>query len=219
MLNPDHMMEGACYTDDVTRKGVVLGILFQCYQIFRGTTQIQKLDELVALYGKPEKRGELSRLLFSFDPIILDATRIAICFESFFKAKLLFDGYIIHNIDKNINRTMANRQSRRPIKVSEVSGNIFEILCITTIGWRTLTKKTYVKKLCVQPRLISSLKSSVDMRNNLHYLIAGSVTSYTSETLENFLYIRNCFNEYVVDLCNDLFKDLGFPANRLVEKI
>jgi hypothetical protein len=222
MLRADHLSEGACYSD-VERIGIVLGILHQRYTIFERTSIIQKLNELVALLSRPWQRDELSSVLWSLDHSVLDSVRIAIFFENFFKAKLLLDRYTIHKIDRKIDngkyKPLANRQFQDPISILELGSDIFHILYEKTIEWETLMKPEYKKILSLPPDLSKSLEAVVNMRNNLHYLIASAVQQYNIETIENFMYIRKCFNMFIVKLYNELIRDLKKLDNMLKREL
>ena len=87
MLRADQVVEGACYTDVSWRRLTVLNMLGASYRIFKPTSVIRRLDALAAIdLLKPRQFRRFSRLIWSLDPPVLDAVRIATCFENLFKA-------------------------------------------------------------------------------------------------------------------------------------
>jgi hypothetical protein len=48
--------------------------------------------------------------------------------------KLLLGGYVIHNINKNINKKLAEKQLKIPIEISELGDDTSKILSATTLG-------------------------------------------------------------------------------------
>jgi hypothetical protein len=104
---------------------VVLNILSICHRICEGTSLIRRLDELTTIdFGDVSQFDRANKLIWSLDPPILDAVRIATCFENLLKTRLLLRGYVIHQIDKRASnqtyRPLADEQRKRPIKISEV---------------------------------------------------------------------------------------------------
>ncbi|GAG80780.1 unnamed protein product [marine sediment metagenome] len=107
MLNANVFGEGVCYTDITHRKLVVLNILKNCHRIISEASNIKRIDEIIASnffnVNSSDKSSfrEFSSLVQSLNPAIIDAIRICVCFENFFKAKLILNGYIIHKIIEN----------------------------------------------------------------------------------------------------------------------
>src|SRR6266705_2238390 len=125
MLRANHIEQGSCYTSTLTRKWLALRMLANSYRVLSGTTLLERIDEIASTFGSTDK--EQDRVLFiiwSLDSPTLDAARICICFENFFKAELLLKGYIIHRIDKAAltptYRYLAADQKTRPIKITEI---------------------------------------------------------------------------------------------------
>jgi Trp repressor protein len=160
-----------------------------------------------ALDGKSRRSSnELNNIIWSLDSHVVDAIRIAICFENFFKVKLLLDGYIIHIIDRKVDKSLASKQYKFPIKVSEISGNISTVLTAKTIGWTVLTEDGYKQQLSMAPKLFDCLDRIVGTRNNLHYLIADN-DMFSGPSDEDLFYIRTCYKEFIVKLYNDLLME------------
>ncbi len=109
MLRLTRIEEGACYVTDTTNFYVAWAMLCSASKLFWDAGMIKDLDRAKSLsnqaFGnKPESFSELVNLLQNNESPVLDAVRIIICFENYFKAKLLLDGYVIHQMDLNVCR-------------------------------------------------------------------------------------------------------------------
>jgi len=239
MLRANTLAEGACYRDLRTRKWVAICILEQCYRICEGASLLRRLDDLAAIdfnnftNRDNEARFRLHDLIISLDPPVLDAVRIATCFENLFKARLLLRGYIIHQIDKKAlsssYKYLADEQQARPIKISEIKhaeglqrrnhDYAFQSLSSFTLTYsRLVTQEAYKTQLHLPPKLFKSLADIVDNRNNLHYLISANAV-YTRSFIVDLLYIRRSFNRFVVRTNNALVKELQMHDISLKQEI
>jgi hypothetical protein len=209
------MADDARYGNNQSREFTAFVTLSECCRIFSRTSIIQHLDRISFLHGKPlEGEGlklanELHQILISLDSRTIDAVRISICFENFFKIKLLLGGYVIHNVNKNVNKNLADKQLKFPIEISEL-GDDPKILNTTTIGWKILVRNEYKKKIGVPLELFESLEAFIERRNKLHYLVADNEW-FSGTRLDHLLYIRTCYQEYVVNLHNELLGDNNVP--------
>ena len=106
MLNVQKTEEGACYFSGGTKLYVVGEMLHYASKTFWGCEIIEKIDEVKALsdigFDELGTHVKLLHMLQSMDSPLLDAIRIMICFENYFKAMLLLDDYVIHRMDRNI---------------------------------------------------------------------------------------------------------------------
>ena len=57
-----------------------------------------------AFGNEPTAFPELLDLLQKIESPLLDAVRIVVCFENYFKAMLLLENYVIHRMDLNVCR-------------------------------------------------------------------------------------------------------------------
>lgn len=106
MLRLTRMEEGACYVVDTTNLYVAWSMLFYASKLFWNCDSIKNLDDLKSLHEHISDEKELAfpkltKLYQNFESPVLDAIRIMICFENYFKAKLLLNGYVIHQMDRN----------------------------------------------------------------------------------------------------------------------
>jgi hypothetical protein len=123
--------------------------------------------------------------------------------------KLLLGSYVIHNMNKNINKSLADRQLKYPIEISEL-GNDPKVLTATTIGWRVLVSNEYKEKFAVPSELFDSLEAFIDRCNKLHYLVADN-ERFSGTRLDHLFCIHTCYHDYVVKLHNDLLGNYDVP--------
>jgi hypothetical protein len=217
MVEGNMTAERNCYTDIKTRKLVALVMLHDCCNIF---DQISALRTADRTHKSDKTDNQLRRnpsepALTSDSQDLADMMRIAICFEMFFKAKLLLYGFLIHHIDENTDQPLAVRQPQFPIKISEVNGEVFNTLSVKTIGWEILEAEAYRRQLDMPSRLLKSLESIVELRRNFQPFKSGQ-KAYNRVPLHDLLYIRMCYRELVVKLHNDLLAQLEeSPAERI----
>jgi hypothetical protein len=232
MLPAQALGEGACYSNVLNRRTVVLTLLCVSHRLFEGATVIRRLDA-VAPYifalrtGLEEKdRRALHEIVLSFDPPVLDAVRIATCFENLYKARLLLAGFVIHRIESSPRwKRLAQTQLERPVRVVEIKraeglvgrrdlGYAFDSLSPHTLGWRTLMKPSYQAVIKLPDRLHQCVNRVAAQRNTLHFLGGGDVGSYNEKVIVDLRYMRTAFNRYVVGGANRLLDSFHFPAGR-----
>jgi len=236
MLAANHIDQGACYTNISTRKWIVMNVLGTCYRVFSETSLIKRLDEISSTFksSDPDRIVKFSQLIWSLDPAILDAVRICICFENFFKAELLLKGYVIHRIDKGslpaIYRYLAKDQSMRPIKISEIklaeglrwkrkNNYSFQSLSNFTIELSVfLRQQNYKSRLRMPTQLITSLERINRRRNTLHYL-TNDISFYNQQIIDEVSCIKRCFNDFLVTRRNQLVRELNYPDIHLKQPL
>lgn len=230
MLRADNFGQGACYTDVPTRKGVVLNMLGNCYTIFSETSLIKRLDDFTTIFTAADfnclNLEKLNKIVCSLDPQVLDAVRICICFENFFKAQLLLKGYIMHKIDgkelASEYRHLSNEQRTRPILISEIKAAeglrwkrkndySFRSLSNSTIEFSKFLKQPqYQTKIRMPKELFVALESINQKRNTLHYLVSD-LSKYNQKFIDELILIKRCFNGFLVSKQNQLVRELNFP--------
>jgi len=205
MAEGDKTADRTCYADVKTRKLVALVMLHDCCNIFNQISAILASDKAHTFdkNGRQTPRESPESILTSDSQYLADMIRISMCFETFFKAKLLLYGYLIHSIDENADEVLATRQLQFPINITEVSAEIFNTLSAKTIGWEILVTEGYRKQLDIPPKLFKSLEGIVEIRRHLQYFKSGDKT-YSLVPLQDLVYIHMCYRELVVKLHNDL---------------
>ncbi|MFN6538949.1 MAG: hypothetical protein RM021_021700 [Nostoc sp. EkiNYC01] len=235
MLNANHLFEAACYVDEKKRKWVVLCILKTCYKTLSAASFITRIEELKSSFESGFM--EFNNFIygdFLEESFLMNAVKVCMCFENFFKAELLLSDYIIHEIDETVNQgkyiELAQRQQKYPIKISEIKqeeglllqqGNeySFQSLKKTTIKFNHfLNKKKYYSEIAVPKKLIQILYTLNKRRNTLHYFVTDSY-EVSNENIDEFIYIKEYFNKYLVSKTNILVQELGFPDVHLVKPL
>ena len=107
MLRLDKIEEGACYLRDETKSYIAFQMLFHSSELFWNSHIIKDLDKVKILSDKAFSKNstglhELIKVIENMDGSTIDSIKIIICFENYFKAKLLLEGFIIHKMELNI---------------------------------------------------------------------------------------------------------------------
>jgi len=202
-------------------------MLANSYRVLSGTTLLERIDEIASTFGSTDKEQDrFLSIIWSLDSPTLDAARICICFENFFKAELLLKGYIIHRIDKAAltptYRYLAADQKTRPIKITEIklaeglrwkrnNNYSFQTLTPFTIEFTLFLKEpSYKSKIRLPEGVFLALKRINTKRNMLHYLV-GDGAVYDQQVIAELQCVKRCFNDYLVMKHNRLLKELQFP--------
>ena len=221
MLRLTRIAEGACYFDDTTNLYVVWSMLCYSSKLFWGCETIKELDQAKSLSDRwferhdPAAFSELVELFQSMENPVLDAVRIVTCFESYFKAKLLSDSYVIHQMDPNVCRQHYPQfvtgkarqrllQKTTPISIGEVKraekhegGSAKPLLTLTkrTIGMGTLLGEPRYRAVYSRDRapddrkLFSVLQRLNETRNTLHFLNVEYIAS-GGMAVDGFVFLR-----------------------------
>jgi len=236
MLRLTKIEEGACYVTDTTNLYVAWSMLCSSSKLFWGCEIIKNLDKVTSLLDrtksgqdildKSDAWSELFVLLQNIESPVLDSVRIIICFENYFKAKMLLNGYVIHKMDlavckQNYQQFMKNEkellQRTTPILFDDVK-QAEKQDDWSTEPLQTLTKQTIEMSMLVgQPkyqaiysqqttddqRLFSMLQKLNETRNTLHFLnieyIGGGITS-----IDDFVFLREYVSNYIDALGNKI---------------
>jgi len=173
-----------CYKNDIRAKYARALFLFG-YEQFKRTYWYENLDELRFKVKKIDENcehpnfQELNEFNYNY---ISDSIKICLCFENFFKYKLLQKGYSIHIIDKN--STYKDLDLNKPVEIIKLlklnSFNEFDIqqkipkmrkntYSLSTMlnnnnDFNTITK--------IPSKFLGFLSDLNKTRNNLHNLFA-----------------------------------------------
>lgn len=232
MLKASHREEGACYTGPRYRKHVALHMLSHAHRIFTPTSRIKHLKRLQEVFNRRPARDSLqdSKFLWSLEPSVVDAFRITTCFENLFKARLILDGWLIHQIRKEKQPDLSKLQRAQPVRISTVKkvegrvgkrdiGYAFETLSIKTLQWATLVEQPHYRRAIGLPdRLFEALRPFAAKRNTLHFLALNSA-QYSKAIVDDLLIIKNGFNRFVVQRHNRMASQLGWHRNHLLDEV
>jgi hypothetical protein len=230
VLRLTRIEEGACYVNKYTRIYVAWMMLRYSAKIFWGCETINKLDQVNFFEDRPFPQDydyphyfegigtlmEMTDLFKGIESPVLDAFRIVTCFENFFKAKLLLENCVIHEIDfhvcKNHYPQFLNEngnnllQKKTPIKIVDIkraenqdivhSAEPLETLSRFTLKMsRLLNEPSYQAIYSVnhEPnarKIFSILKSLNRTRNTLHFLTTEYI-SMGGIPLDDFRTLRD----------------------------
>jgi hypothetical protein len=168
------------YLEEGRRKIFASNLLTFGVSVFKRATVIKKLDLLTAMHQSGEAKDQKifkAKLEDVLLDSLIDNIRITICFENYFKAKLLLNDILIHCIDNQKNRSLSAEQKKRPIEVKEIIAKrtvdemsvLNDLLKNKTINYYTILKTPeYIRLLNVPPETIDFLREKNLQRNTLH---------------------------------------------------
>ena len=234
MLRLTRIEEGACYVTDTTKLYVAWSMLCSSSTLFWGCGIIKELDRALSLFSqafgeKPEALSELFTLLQSNESPVLDAVRIAICFDNYFKAQLLLKNYLVHemNLDvcrKNYPQFITGNakkelllQKTTPILIADVkqaekqddwSAEPLQTLTKYTIAMNTLIeepkyREVYSTKASDDQQLFSILRRLHKTRNTLHFLSI----EYAPGEIGDFAFLRDYVSNHIDALANKILDE------------
>jgi len=212
-----HLFE--CYLDQTRKNFIAINLITFAYRYLKTSSIIQKIGEIDIYYNSEEKTQEGFAERFAdilFDSSI-DNIRISICFENYFKAKLLLNGFLIHKIDKSKHPKLYDLQKKKPIdekeiikdsKFPESFNKLKESLKDNTIDYSTLlTNKDYYKYFNISENTIEFLNRIRLGRNELHLLISEKF-SINKAYINSYKAIENIANTDITILQNTLLDGL-----------
>jgi hypothetical protein len=236
MLRFTRIEEGACYGTDTTNLYVAWSMLCSSSKLFWGCGIIKDLDRARSLYDqafgdKPEALPELIELLQNVESPVLDAVRILICFENYFKAKMLLAGYVIHQMDLAVcrqyfpqfvtgNAQKVLLQKTSPILIDDVKqaekqddANIIPLRALIkhTIGISTLLgqpkyRAVYLRDQTPEDQKLLSLVQSLNYtRNTLHFLNIEYIAS--GMDIGDFVFLRDYVTSHIDALANKIIDE------------
>jgi hypothetical protein len=209
-------------------------MLCSASRLFWGCGIVKDLDRAKSLadqaFGnKPEGLIELIELLQNIESPVLDAVRIIICFENYFKAKILLEGYVIHQmklgvcqqdypqfITKNAKKVLL--QKTTPILVEDVkhaekwdsyqSIEPLRTLTNQTIGMGVLLGQPKYRTIYLSDqapddqKLLSLLELLHGTRNTLHFLNIEYIAS--GMAIGDFSFLRDYVTTHIDALANKI---------------
>ena len=233
MLRLTRIEEGACYVSDTTNLYVAWSMLCYSSKLFWGCEMIKELDQAKSLFDRfseqhePAVFTELVELFQSMESPVLDAVRIVTCFENYFKARLLMEGYVIHQMDLSVCQEhypqfVTGKERKRlvqnttPISIDEVkqaekhegySVEPFRTLTQRTIGMGILLGRPRYRAVYSENRapydrkLFSVLGRLNETRNTLHFLNVEYIAC-GGMAIDDFVFLRDYVSAHIDALAN-----------------
>jgi len=209
-----------CYLEETRRNFIAANLLTFGYQLFKTANIIKELDKVIEFYNENDHETILKTFPSKFPALLfeslIDVIKISICFENYFKAKLLLNEFIIHDIDRNSNPNFFKKQRKVPIDIKEIISyrtakelpTLRKVLKETTINYSIfLENKNYLRYLSMEQKSIDFLAEINKSRNRLHLYISP-LTSLSKNILTSY-----------EDLNTIVDKDIAFLQRVLVEKL
>lgn len=206
-----------CYCNDEKMLKFGLSLIKFGLMHFEKTICIIYLKEItqVVLNSHPNINKFKSELLplLSGEKII-DYIRIILCFESYFKAFTLINGYIIHEI-KNVDKynNLLKEQKRRPILIKEIKA-ISDVIIdskrdscthpglnIRTLSISQLVSKPYQSIIQVPQHVLEPLLRVIKYRNNIHFL-AGEEGEISKAYCDDLMNLWNYTRKVIIPNSN-----------------
>ncbi len=213
-----------CYLEINRSKLIAVNLMTFGARHFKTSTIILKLLEIENYYKSEEKT--ISEFVQKFSEVLFDSSiddiRIGICFENYFKAKLLLNGFLVHKINPDKLKPLANEQKIRPIEVKEIitqlnypdNFNLLkQVLKETTLDYSTfLSKKEYLKYFNIDNDIITFLDKLRIKRNKLHLLIYERF-DISLNLIEKYKRLNNIVDADIAFLQNTIINELD-PNSR-----
>ncbi len=206
-----------CYLEEGRRKLFACNLITFGSSIFKRAAVIRKLDLIVAMHRSGEAKN-VEVVKVKLDDVLLDSLvdniRISVCFENYFKAKLLLNDVLVHSIDHNKDKALSKEQRARPIAVSEIISQrtvkemaiLNDLLKEQTINYSTILEvPEYVKLLNMPSATLEFLQQQNSHRNKLHLHIG-----------ETFLLSDNIVQQYQ-ELVTIVDRDMALLQNSLID--
>jgi hypothetical protein len=228
--------DGACYISEETKTYVAWQLLCYSSKMFWGCEMIKGLDKAKSLSDRafgnePTAFPELINLLQSIESPLLDAVRIVICFENYFKARLLLEGYVIHRMDLNVCRERFPQfvtgkqkqllQRTTPILLQDVQraenrDKVWSVKPIQSLTTQTIEISTllgqpkyravYSKGEEIDDELFSLLQELNRTRNSLHFLNVEYIAS-GGLGVDHFVFLRDYVLKHIDSYGENFYKN------------
>ena len=208
------------YIEPMRRKLIACSLLTFGARQFKTATIIKRLDEIDNLYKNHDNNYVLNNFPNLFPDVLfenlLDTIRINICFENYFKAKLLFNGFAIHNINKDENKMLFQKQKKNPVEISELIPKkspmflpqLKKCLQESTINYSTILGcSAYHKYFNIQNDSLDFLIVLNKQRNRLH-LHLGELTTLSRKIIGHYKMLRSIVDMDIAILQNTLLNEL-----------
>jgi len=190
-----HPFEG--YQSDFVRDFFSISLITFGFTNFFKVSRIKKFDILSDFiksgeYTDPFKRNEfINKNADIATNSLLDNILISISFENYFKAKLLQNGFLIHEIIKDKNPELFKIQKKRPIEFTCVNfkrKDECEILKENTLNYGLLLQnREYNRYYNIDTKTLNYLDKINIKRNSLHLYMSENFDLSNAEinNLEN----------------------------------
>lgn len=197
---------------------------FESTYVFRNSGKLKSITEGIA----ENKEINIEEVTEFTKNSLIDDIKICLCFENYFKALLLMQNFIVHNLVSKKLNGLGSDQRHKPMEVGslnnlwierseiteqgvEFKSHTIEGIIETTISLSTiLNSEEYCKHLGVSEVILRILNLKNKSRNKLHLHVSHS-TEFTLDTYEEFLalahQVSNIFDPVLTKLQDQLGLD------------
>ena len=214
------------YLSEVVRDVYAINMLVFSSNIFMRSEIIKNFNKVAAMHASGEAKDSAT-MQSNLEHVLLDAlvdsVRVGICFENYFKVKLMLADVFIHAIDQNRDKQLAKDQRGKPIYVREIISQkppvdeqdyktsmvrLEYLFKKQTINYTTILEvKDYVDLLQLPADTIDFLKEQNGYRNDLHMV-----------TSQRFMLSDDIVKQYG-ELLRIVGGDMARLQNSLLDKI
>jgi hypothetical protein len=216
------------YSDNRNTKTLASNLLLYALNIFADTYRIKYINEYSTLeFTLKEKDIEKAKPFCNEN--IVDHFKIITCFENYMKAKLLDNGYVVHNIKagdaKNISndekyKHLHNKQKKMPVALSELT--LIEDFIMrpnekvkvflpgiinNTVSINTMLKSRYQKVIQFPENVLKTIKALNEHRNTHHFFIFEYLTM-TDSTVKDLVELKEFVDTEMVLLYTKLQSEI-----------
>jgi hypothetical protein len=214
---PEKINTHAGYADDKSQKLVAASLLYFGYSVFKRASIVKHFDALASASGAGKDDMDLqAQFPDVFYDALIDSIRIGLCFENYFKAKLLLAGFLVHVVDKSQNETLFRAQKIRPVETAKaipagtasLGSSESSILKKNTLDYELLLESVeYRKYFNVDEQIISFLEDLHKKGNRLH-VYNFDKGGFGKKTLANYAALIRFVETEYTSLHNSLLKVL-----------
>lgn len=177
----------------------------------------KRKDILLKKESQDSEDRKLWKRIIKLSRDIEDKVMIIAAFENILKAKLLLNGYLIHQINKKHNektKKWFQEQQKNPIKIKDIyqienfkakglNDQRFLSLNRTTLGIEKILEEGYIKILGIPSEIISILKKIKTERNTLHFQVVR-LYGIGFEDFKKYQRLRDYIEANIKPLINNL---------------
>ena len=222
MLRVDEIFGGACYHNKKTRNWVTATLMSKSINmLFRAETIINSKKLLNVFECKVDiiqLHSKLEKIFKKIKNPFLDIVSISTALENYFKAKLLMNNFVIHEIIPNEeNKLLYKEQRKKPILISRLklteglsnkrkNNYCFSLLHYKTLNFHTiLNQSEYNKFYDLTQTDISTINRIKKFRNSLHFIMDTN-SVWNKSIVSDYICIFNYAKSHMIGDYNKLAK-------------
>ncbi len=206
-----------CYVDEKEQMLVAASLLYFGYSVFKRASVIRQFAALTQYLDSQKDESDFSaRFPDVFYDSFIDSVRIGLCFENYFKAKMLLNKFLVHVIDKTVNESLFKEQKLRPIEVLKIHPGktpnglpvLTALLKKQTISYDTLLEnQEYTGHFNMDEQILGFLNDLNKKGNKLH-VYNFDKTGMGKKSMGNYDALIRFVDNEMTSLQNTLLKNL-----------